>query len=127
MPVADSPSPETLDGLSTVLGGCSGGTLASTLLTIADFSPMSRGSAPSRVPAGRLSATLVPARRYARRQPALRRPVCDMARNSPGAKTAPLMPEAQCKSGTNSGGAVAERRDPAYRTPPNTAWPAFIQ
>ncbi len=44
MPVADSPSREALDGLSTVLGGWSGGTFTSTLLTIADFSPLSRGS-----------------------------------------------------------------------------------
>ena len=43
MPVADSPSLGALDGLSTVLGGWSGGTFASTLLTIPDFSSLSRG------------------------------------------------------------------------------------
>jgi hypothetical protein len=43
MPVADSPSLGALDGLSTVLGGWSGGTFASTLFTLADFSSLSRG------------------------------------------------------------------------------------
>jgi hypothetical protein len=84
VPVADSPSPETLDGLSTVLGGCSGGTFASTHLTIADFSPMSRGIEPPLTTAGVPILASWPERRYARRQPALSLPVWEMARKLPG-------------------------------------------
>ncbi len=80
MPVADSPSLEALDGLSTVLGGWSGGTFASTLLTIADFSPLSRGLDALCAISDTTGLIPHPDRRDARRQPALSRPLWEMVR-----------------------------------------------
>lgn len=98
-PVADSPSREALDGLSTVLGGWSGGTFTSTLLTIADFSPLSRGldawcansDTDGRIPH--------PERRYARRQPALSGPPWETERKRAGVQPALLTALRNCKSG----------------------------
>jgi hypothetical protein len=84
MPVADSPSREALDGLSTVLGGCSGGTFASTLLTIADFSPLSRGLHFLYAISNARGWMDCPVSRSARRQPALSRPLWEMGRKPPG-------------------------------------------
>src|SRR3978361_2005187 len=90
-------------GLSGVLGGWSGGTLASTRLSLADFSPLSRGSRIA-VAASRETASgwdPKPRRRSARRPPA---PTGGraMERNPPGAKTAPLTAMESCNSETRS-------------------------
>src|SRR4051812_3969114 len=89
VPVADNPSERDLEaGLSGVLGGWSGGTFASTALSVADFSPLSRGSSASR-DRSRASRT-APRRRSPPRPPATR-PLRGVQRKPPGAKTAPLM------------------------------------
>jgi hypothetical protein len=114
--MADSPGERSLKaGLSEILGGWSGGTLASTSLSLADFSRLSRGRtiqvfvSPGCGPG--------PRRRSARRHPAPKAPWATwaMAREPPGAKTAPLTTESQCNSGTSSGAAAPRAVIPGLR------------
>src|SRR3954447_22690953 len=114
MPVADSPSREALDGLSTVLGGWSGGTFASTLLTIADFSPLSRGLDTLFAISDAEGFIPHPDRRYARRQPALSGPPWDTGRKPPEGKPALFTTARKCKSGARLG---ARARSPEHRMP----------
>ena len=102
MPVADSPRRDVVDsGLSTLLGGWSGGTLASTLLKIADFCPLSRGLA-LRVAGGTAEAAPRTLRRSARRQPAASLPPRDAPRPAADPRAFP-MPRCRCNSETSSG------------------------
>src|SRR6202012_1815450 len=84
---------------STVLGGWSGATFTSTLLTIADFSPLSRGfDAPCAISDAE-GRNPHPDRRSARRQPALSGPPWDTERKATGVQPSRLTTRRNCKSG----------------------------
>src|SRR4051812_40262308 len=98
-PMADSPSERYLKaGLSGVLGGWSGGTLTSTLLSVPDFSLLSRGETAVFFPS---CGCRPPRRRSARRHPATR-PLRATERKPPGTETTPLTSIGRCNSRTNS-------------------------
>ena len=125
--VPTDPSERRLEaGLSGVLGGCSGGTLASTQLSLADFSTLSRGNR-SAGAAGRAAGSGCdpkPRRRSARRHPAPRAGGRS-ERNLRGRKRRLSCRFDQCNSETSSG---IRKRDLSGRDRRRTsAWPACIQ